>query len=163
MRARGKRKRQQDPSRQVYRDLLDKTDKLPQRADVLDRINVVLESGQAVSVDEAAAVAKAIGMGGQPNKPGPSRGSPGPPARGSRSPLIMVQSADDDEIPANVISEKLPPIEQPVSRPLAQRKASDPPSPNSPLASVQELPEVPEHEIARKPVTENNGSLSPPT
>lgn len=155
MRARGKRKRQNDPSRQVYRDLLDKTDKLPQRADVLDRINVVLESGQAVSEDEAKAVASAI-MGDKPHPrsiTNVSRGSPGP-----KSPLIKVQSVDDD------VPEVLIDTTSSAVRPQFQRKASDPPSPTgeipgSPLAPVQELPEIPENRTVDQPLQVN---LTPP-
>jgi hypothetical protein len=98
MRARGKRKRQKDPSRQVYRDLLDKTDG-PERADVLDRLNVVLETGAAISPDEAAAVAKAIGVESstasamaqtQRSRAGSLKGSPR-----SSSPLVRMQSVDE--------------------------------------------------------------------
>ncbi|KAF2672751.1 adenine nucleotide alpha hydrolases-like protein [Microthyrium microscopicum] len=92
MRARGKRKRQKDPSRQVYRDILDKSDKVAENADVLGRMGVVLESGQAVSEDEAAAVAQAIGI----EKPVPKPSNAGSGIRGSpKSPLIKVQLVDD--------------------------------------------------------------------
>jgi hypothetical protein len=106
MRARGKRKRQNDPSRQVYRDLLDKAD-VPDRADVLDRLNVVLEGGQAISQDEAALVAKAIGVDSPPlaalAQKSTAKGSPG--ARGSprSSPLVRMQSVD--ELPPDIVGE----------------------------------------------------------
>jgi hypothetical protein len=154
MRARGKRKRQNDPSRQVYRDLLDKSDKLPHGADVFVKLGVALDAGQAMSADEATAVAQAIGVGGKPHKPLhlPSRGSPGP-----KSPLIKVQSVDDADV--TLLTDLEPERLSPTERPAIIRKASDPPSPNSPLASVKELPEVPEHPMARKPVVGNG--LSP--
>jgi nucleotide-binding universal stress UspA family protein len=88
-RARTKRKRQKDPSRHGYKDLLDKAG-----ADGSDIFVDVNEEGAPASDDEAAAVAAAIGI------------KTAREAKGS--PLVKVQSAHvEEEVPtAGIVSDR---------------------------------------------------------
>jgi hypothetical protein len=76
-RAKGKRKRQADPTRQQYRDLLDKSGSE-------EHFMNMSQEALDVTEDEAAAVAAAIGLDAQKDQ-----------AQHRQSPLVQVQSADD--------------------------------------------------------------------
>jgi hypothetical protein len=79
-RAKGKRKRQADPTRQQYRDLLDKSGSDEHFRDISQEALDLTE-------DEAAAVAAAIGIEVQKEQ-----------AQPRQSPLAQVQSADDPTV-----------------------------------------------------------------
>jgi hypothetical protein len=79
-RARTKRKREKNPARHGYKDILDKAGL--DSGDLLDNTN---DEGTPASDDEAAAVAKAIGI--MANAPRESKGSP----------LVRVESAQTDD------------------------------------------------------------------
>ena len=82
-RARGKRKRQADRTRQQYRDLLDKSGSE-------DQLYSMSQETLHASEDEAAAVAAAIGVDLQRDQA---------PHRQNSSPLVQVQSANDAPLP----------------------------------------------------------------
>jgi hypothetical protein len=100
-RARGKRKRAHDPARQYYRDLLDKT--MPdQSVDSLVGVGAIMPAAD----DEAAAVAKALGIGESIRARSRGRSPSAAPSTSPRmkspgiehtrkSPLVQVTSADE--------------------------------------------------------------------
>jgi hypothetical protein len=89
-RSRGKRKRQQDPARQGYRDLLDRAGIEGHLLDEKNRYSVDhlggKEEERAASTDESAAVAAALGVRHRGQQRASSKGSP----------LTKVESAATD-------------------------------------------------------------------
>ena len=89
-RSRGKRKRQQDPERHGYRDLLDRAGIEGHLLDERNRFSVDIMGGREeerpASADESAAVAAALGITGHRSSS----------AMGKGSPLTKVETAGTD-------------------------------------------------------------------
>ena len=138
-RARTKRKREKNPHRHGYKDLLDKAG--TDSTDLFDNVN---QEGSPASDDEAAAVAKAIGIQAEAHRE--SKGSP----------LIRVESAQTDEPSPNsqaVSDRDMSPDE------LQLRRGSISSVSEAPLYSATEgVPlhneTIPEGEVAKQPPLE---------